>query len=76
MSTSKREFRLGEASGTSQRKAMEILQRRGRIGLKVALLLAQLGDASLLSGMLVLSDIAVQQGENLVRGVYGVKKKN
>ena len=75
MDTSKERFGSVEASTTSQRKRMEALQRRGRIGLKVALLLAQLGDASLLSGMLVLSDIAVQQGEirsrRLPRQAYG-----
>jgi hypothetical protein len=60
----------------TRREKMEGLERRVKLGLKVALLLAQLGDVSLLGRMIVLSELAVRQGENLVRGVYGVKEKN
>lgn len=68
--------KLLEASSTRRRKAIKDMERLGMKGLKVALILAQLGDVAPLVGLLDVSRLIVRQGQNLVRGVYGVKEKN
>jgi len=67
--------KLLEASNTRRSKAMEDLERLGMKGLKVALILAQLGYVAPLVGLLDVSELIVRQGENLVRGVYGHKER-
>lgn len=67
--------KLFKASSTRRRKAIKDMEKLGMKGLKVALILAQLGDTDPLARLLVLSELIVGQGQNLIRAIFPDKHR-
>ena len=76
MNITKRRSGSVKGSTTSRKKRMEALLTHGRMGVNAALLLADFGDATLLSRMIALSDIAVGRVVNIARAVRAMENKN